>query len=378
VDARITRYWLVLAGIAAVVLLGAALIGVRLARFVTRPLRGLERAAAAVGEGDLDVRAPELEGPPEVRSLARVFNETVAKLDQLVRSQSEFVADASHELRTPLTALRLQLENGDVENSLREVERLGDLVEGLLALARADAGSSPAAVVDAAAIARERVEHWHALAEERDVTLTGPAGDEQALVRAGSERLVQVLDNLLANALDAAPRGSEVAVSVQAGRSWVELRVRDGGPGLTAEERARAFDRFWRARKGGGGSGLGLAIVRRLVEADGGEVELVDAPGGGLSAVVRLRAAGADSVRTGRDTRLCSGAEHDDTDPSTDGVRKPGPSPGLAGNPWAPAAATTRGAARHAAGRRPDGEAQAREARPRDRARPARAPAAPL
>jgi len=292
VDARITRYWLVLAGIAAVVLLGAALIGVRLARFVTRPLRGLERAAAAVGEGDLDVRAPELEGPPEVRSLARVFNETVAKLDQLVRSQSEFVADASHELRTPLTALRLQLENGDVENSLREVERLGDLVEGLLALARADAGSSPAAVVDAAAIARERVEHWHALAEERDVTLAGPAGDEQALVRAGSERLVQVLDNLLANALDAAPHGSAVAVSLRPAHGRVELRVRDEGPGLSADERARAFDRFWRARKGGGGSGLGLAIVRRLVEADGGEVELAAAPGGGgLDAIVRLRTA---------------------------------------------------------------------------------------
>jgi len=209
-----------------------------------------------------------------------------------VRSQSEFVADASHELRTPLTALRLQLENGDVENSLREVERLGDLVEGLLALARADAGSAPAAVVDAAAIARERVEHWHALAEERDVTLAGPAGDEQALVRAGSERLVQVLDNLLANALDATPHGSAVAVSVRPGHGRVELRVRDEGPGLSADERARAFDRFWRARKGGGGSGLGLAIVRRLVEADGGEVELAEAPGGGgLDAIVRLRRA---------------------------------------------------------------------------------------
>src|SRR5665213_86542 len=127
VEARIVRYWLVLAGIAAVVLLGAALVGVRLARFVIRPLRGLERAAAAVGEGDLDVRAPELDGPPEVRSLARVFNETVTKLEQLLRSQGEFVADASHELRTPLTALRLQLENGDVEKALHEVERLLDV-----------------------------------------------------------------------------------------------------------------------------------------------------------------------------------------------------------------------------------------------------------
>ena len=100
-----------------------------------------------------------------------------------------------------------------------------------------------------------------------------------------------MIDNLLANALYAAPSGSAVSVSVAAGRPWVELRVRDEGPGLTAEERARAFDRFWRLDHGGSGSGLGLAIVRRLVEADGGEVELVDAPGRGLDAVVRLRTA---------------------------------------------------------------------------------------
>ena len=74
-------------------------------------MRRLEGAAAAVGAGDLTVRAPEHEGPPEVRSLAAVFNETVAKLDQLLRSQEEFVADASHQLRTQLTALRLRLEN---------------------------------------------------------------------------------------------------------------------------------------------------------------------------------------------------------------------------------------------------------------------------
>ena len=290
VDARILRYWLVLAAIAAVVLVGAALVGVRLARFVTHPLRGLERAAAAVGAGDLDVRAPELDGPPEVRSLARVFNETVVKLGQLLRSQSEFVADASHELRTPLTALRLQLENGEVEQALHEAERLGDLVEGLLALARADAGAATAAVVDAVAVARERTDHWRALAEERGVTVAVAAADGPAPARMAPERLVQVLDNLLANALDAAPHGSAVTVSVQAGRQWVELRVRDEGRGLTAEERARAFDRFWRGHQGGGGSGLGLAIVRRLVEADGGEVELADAPGRGLDAVVRMRA----------------------------------------------------------------------------------------
>ncbi len=281
-------------------LLVAGLIGISLARFVTRPLRGLENAAAAVGEGDLDARAPEDSGPPEVRSLAVVFNETVAKLGQLLRSQDEFVADASHELRTPLTALRLRLESlergldddgrRDVDAALHEVERLSQMVEGLLALARADAAATPAERVDAAAVVRERVATWQALADERGLALVADA-DGAVSVRASPQRLTQVLDNLVANAIDHAPAGTTVTVTVRMAGTHAELHVRDEGPGMTPEQRARAFDRFWRAGSGAGGSGLGLAIVRRLVEADEGEVELADAAGGGLDAVVRLRGA---------------------------------------------------------------------------------------
>ena len=300
VDARILRYWLILAAIAAVILAASGAVGVGLARFVTRPLAGLERAAAAVGEGRLDVRAPEDEGPPEVRSLAAVFNETAVKLGQLLRSQREFVEDASHELRTPLTALRLRLESaergagpeelGDLDAAHAEVERLSQLVDGLLALARADAGAAPPERVDAAAVASGRLETWQAAAGERGVVLVAELNGETP-ARAGAARLAQVLDNLLSNALAVAPAGSTITVSCARGDRWVELRVRDEGPGMTPEQRARTFDRFWRAGSGPGGSGLGLAIVRKLVEADEGEVELADAPGGGLDAVVRLRRA---------------------------------------------------------------------------------------
>jgi signal transduction histidine kinase len=300
VDARILRYWLILLAVAAVVLLAAAIVGIRLARFVTRPLAGLERAAAAVGEGRLDARAPERDGPPEVRSLAAVFNETVVKLEQLLRSQRDFVEDASHELRTPLTALRLRLEGveraahpaqrRELDAALAEVERLTELVEGLLALARADAGAAPAGRVDAAALVRERLATWAPLAAERKVAIAADL-DGACAARCGPGRLAQVLDNLVANALAAAPAGSTVTVSARRAGTWAELCVRDEGPGLSPEQRDRAFDRFWRAGSGAGGSGLGLAIVRRLVEADEGEVELEDAPGGGLAAVVRLRPA---------------------------------------------------------------------------------------
>lgn len=295
VDDRIRRYWLVLAGIAALALLVAAIAATGLAAFVTRPLRRLEAAADAVGRGDLSARAPEDEGPPEVRSLARVFNDTVAQLEQLVRSREEFVADASHQLRTPLTALRLRLENlardvapsgqGELGGASAEVDRLASLVDGLLALARADQGGSARETVDLVMLARERVDAWAAFAAERGLRLA-VVDEGPATALASADRLRQVLDNLLENAFEVSPEGATVTVT--AGNA--QLRVRDEGPGMSADDRRRAFDRFWRGR-GGEGSGLGLAIVRRLVEVDGGTVELVDGGAQGLEAVVRLRSA---------------------------------------------------------------------------------------
>jgi signal transduction histidine kinase len=300
VDARVRRYWLFLAAIAAIVLALAAAVGVVLARSTTRPLRDVENAAAAAGAGDLTARAPADAGPPEVRALAATFNEMVARLDQLVDSQRAFVGDASHQLRTPLTALRLRLENleagtdgasrEEVEGALAEVERLSRLVDELLVLARADAGTEIAVPIDVRAAILDRLDAWRALSAERGIELE-PAVEGEPIARAAPDRIEQVLDNLLANAIEAAPEGSAVAVSARGEGAWVELHVRDEGPGMSAEERERAFDRFWSRRSDGGGSGLGLAIVRRLVVSDGGTVELRAAAGGGVEAVVRLRAA---------------------------------------------------------------------------------------
>lgn len=298
VDSRVRRYWLVLVAIAAIVIGVAVVVGFAIAHFIVKPMRELEVAAKAVGSGDLTARAPEDEGPPEIRSLAAVFNETVAKLEQLLASQQEFVADASHQLRTPLTALRLRLENlardvappgrAELDGAVAEVARLASLVEALLALARADTRREPAGRVDIDEVVRERVRAWSALAEERGLRLSAALADGLA-ARTAAERLRQVLDNLLENAVEASPEGGTITVETRAVPPWVELRVRDEGPGLTPLERERAFDRFWRSRDGEG-SGLGLAIVRRLVEQDGGNVALLEAPEHGLDAVVSLRA----------------------------------------------------------------------------------------
>ena len=131
----------------------------------------------------------------------------------------------------------------------------------------------------------ERLAAWAAYAEEHDVTLRERLAPIAALATPG--RLEQVLDNLLANALDVAPGGTEIVIGLSAGDGTAELRVSDEGPGLTEAQRMRAFDRFWRAGSHSG-TGLGLAIVRRLVEADGGSAELVARAEGGIDAVVRM------------------------------------------------------------------------------------------
>jgi signal transduction histidine kinase len=276
VDENIAAFRWKLAAIAAAVLAATGAAALLLSRWVTRPLRGLERAAGQVGAGDLSARARADAGPPEVRSLAVRFNETVGRLEELVRAQDAFVGDASHQLRTPLTALHLRLENGDVEGALRESERLSGIVDALLALARAE-GASPEQVELAPAVA-ERLDAWRPVADERDIRLRSEVHGT-ALV--GRDRLEQVLDNLLANALAASPPGSVVTVHGDPSA----LHVRDDGPGMTEDDRVRAFDRFWSKA---GGSGLGLPIVKRLIEVDGGTVELRPAPGGGLDVVLHL------------------------------------------------------------------------------------------
>lgn len=308
---RIVRTWAVLAGVGLVVLGFVTLLSFRLARAVTEPVRQLERAASRLGEGELDARAPVPDGPSELRLLAQEFNDTAAKLERLVDAQRAFVADASHQLRTPLAALRLRLEvlhgdvpdgaREDVDGALAEVHRLSRLVNGLLELARSEQRPSTPSPVDVAAVLADRRSTWAPLAEERGVLLTlSTPGPIVAAVTPGN--LEQVLDNLIANAVDFTPARGMVSLSAGSVGEWVEVHVVDEGPGMSAERRATAFDRFWQASSDGGqrvgGFGIGLAIVRQLVVADGGEVELLEAPRGGLDACVRLRPAGRAQRRS--------------------------------------------------------------------------------
>ena len=305
-DHRIQENWMRLGLLSVVVLLGVALLGTVLARQVTRPVRLLEDAARSLAGGRLDTRVPTTGGPPELRSLAETFNRTAGQLGRLLASQRQFVADASHQLRTPLTALRLRLENLErhlppeqhpkLQAAVDETDRLARLVESLLVLARADAGEATPVPVDVTAVVSGRLEAWRSVAEARGVLLDAAPGPDVAVLAVPGS-LEQILDNLISNAVTASPLGGTVRLEVTAQPpGTVEVSVTDEGPGMSPEQQARAFDRFWRAPDSptGSGSGLGLAIARRLAETNGGSVELGAAPGGrGLRARLHLLAGAA-------------------------------------------------------------------------------------
>ncbi|MBK3624719.1 HAMP domain-containing histidine kinase [Streptomyces sp. MBT49] len=295
-DARIAAIWGWSAAIGVAGLAASVLLSVRLARWVSRPLSTLDASAQRLGEGALDERADVGAGPPEVRRLAATFNTMAARTEALVHGHRAVIADVSHQLRTPLAALRLRLDvlaagsddatAADLAAAQEEISRLSRLVDGLLAVARAEQATPRPTPVRVAEVLGERVAAWAPVAEERGVRLAADSGGEGATVALGAGHLEQILDNLIANAVDAVPSGGSIRIDGRAAGVTARLRVRDDGPGMTTDAKAVAFRRFGNPEAGG--TGLGLAIVHRLVTVNGGTVWLEDTPGGGLTVVVEL------------------------------------------------------------------------------------------
>lgn len=302
---QIASLWvgLSLAGLVAVLL--ASTLSIALARWVARPLRRLDANADRLGTGELTVRASTVMGPPEMRHLAGTFNDMAGRLEALIWSHRTLVADISHQLRTPLAAVRLRLEllhddvdgtaAGELTGALDEISRLSRLVDGLLALARAEHTQPSPVAVDLAQLVNERVAAWSPLAQERHIQLLTSSGQGRVAATAG--HLEQVLDNLLANALDVTPSEGNITVSIRRHHNRVRLEVIDSGPGMTPAQRANAFRRFWTQTADNpsldstSGSGLGLAIVHRLITVDGGTITLTNIPGGGMAVQIDLHAA---------------------------------------------------------------------------------------
>lgn len=315
VDRRVHGAWLALAALAGGVLAAVVLLGLVVARSVTGPLTQLEDAARRLGSGDLGARAPANAGPTEVRALSRELNGMAGRLQELIAAQRGFVADASHQLRSPLTALRLRLENiaatlpsanADVDALLSELDRLSRVVDGLLVLARSEGQRPERAPINVEAVVADRFDAWSALAEEAEITLEAVLPQRPSVFAwLVPGHLEQIIDNLLANALEATPAGRCVQVSLRHDAGLVEVHVSDEGRGMGEQERRHAFDRFWRGStsRPGAGSGLGLSIVRQLARASAAHVELREAPSGGVDAVVRMRSGQPPDVRPSKSAR---------------------------------------------------------------------------
>ncbi len=324
----------------AVSALGIALIGGAVAFLAVqralRPLREIEETAAGIAAGDLARRVRPAPPTTEVGSLAASLNAMLAQIEQAFAAQEaseermrRFVSDASHELRTPLATVRGYGElyrmgaldtPEKVDDTMGRIEdsatRMGTLVNDLLALARLDEGRPVRhEPVDLLALARDSAQDLHALDPEREVTVTGPDGGPPAPVRVtgDEDRLRQVLANLIGNVARHTPAGSPVEIVVGDGteegrgaddEGFAVLQVRDHGPGVSAEQASRIFERFYRAdssrNRSSGGSGLGLAIVAAIVGAHQGKVSVEATDGGGLTVSVRLPRADYDGGSSAR------------------------------------------------------------------------------
>ncbi len=301
---RLRVLWAWLAAVAAVGLIAGTTIAIMLARWVGRPLSDLDAAAQRFGGGALDTRSQAESGPPEVRRLASTFNTMAARLEALVHGTHAAMADVSHQLRTPLAALRLRLDLlsqdadeatvSELAGAQDEIGRLSRLVDGLLAVARAESVVVEPMDIPVSEVIHDRAVAWRPVAEERGVELaTQCAGP--AVARLGEGHLEQILDNLMANALEAVPAGGRVEVSAGPSGQGIRVTVADNGPGMSPQQQEAAFRRF--ASTTPGGAGLGLAIVHRLVTANGGAAALADTPGGGLTVVLDLPGHAPDRAR---------------------------------------------------------------------------------
>ena len=279
--------------------------GVFLAGRALTPIDSLTRLARRISAEDLGQRL-ELRLPDdEVGRLARTFDEMIARLDDAFRRQRQFTADASHELRTPLTAIKGQAEvalskprdaaayREVLQTVNEEVDRLIRMVGSLLTLARADAGQIPIASepVNVGDLVTAAVEQVRPMAERRDLTL-GVAPGPAVNLQADEDLLLQLVLNLLDNAVKYTPPGGTVTVGWGMDGNRAELWVHDTGIGIAEEESERVFDRFYRVDKARsrteGGAGLGLSICRWIAEAHGGSISLQSEPGRGTVFTVKL------------------------------------------------------------------------------------------
>jgi two-component system, OmpR family, sensor kinase len=313
VDSTLHRLLWIELLVTGLVLAGLVVVGLWVVRLSLRPLDAIGSTAAAIAGGDLSRRIERADERTEVGRLGLALNAMLAQIETAFKAREaserklrRFVADASHELRTPLTAVRAYAElfargaatrPDDLERSMtgitRESERMSLLVDDLLLLARLDEGrplrQEPVALDD---VVREAVETARLVDRDRPLD----AELETLDVVGDRERLRQIVDNLLANVRSHTPSGTSVHVRLARVGTSARVTVADDGPGMSEEQAAHAFERFYRAdesrARASGGVGLGLSIVAAVAEAHGGTVTVESTLGKGSAFHIDIPLAG--------------------------------------------------------------------------------------
>jgi len=278
------------------------LVGLSFARLrgATTSLRGVMDAADRVAAGDYRTRVAEGGPYSPIRNLARSFNTMTERLEQHDRQRRDLMADVAHELRTPLTVIQGKLEglvdgvyprdDAHLQSLVEETHVLSRLIEDLRTLAQSEAGALKLQkeAVEPGDLVRDAVHAFAGEAEAKHVTLNVDVARDLAPIEVDAVRIREVMTNLLSNALRHTPAGGSVTVRVAAAASGgLSVSVIDTGPGMTADEIARAFDRFYKGT-GSRGSGLGLTIAKGLVTAHGGEIRATSEPGRGTTITFTL------------------------------------------------------------------------------------------
>lgn len=296
-----------LVGGAACALLLSIIGGSWLSSRIFRPLDAISQTASRISASNLKEQISATALDRELQPLANVLNAMFARLDAAFARQTQFTADASHELRTPLTVMQTNLELALAKerepaehqrferNALSAAERMRQLIEGLLLLARTDAGQmlELSARVDLRSLADESLAMFAHRAEELGVTLRLETATEDSALVLGKEILLRrVLENLLENSLRYTPPGGSITIVLEVRPSEVILRVQDTGCGISAEQLPLVFDRFYRAdsarARESGGFGLGLAICQGIIRQHHGEITAASSPGQGTIMTICL------------------------------------------------------------------------------------------
>jgi heavy metal sensor kinase len=282
---------------APVVLLIAAGGGYLLAGRALAPVAAITDLAGSIGPKDLERRLALDLPDDELGQLSRTFDAMLARIEDAFDRQRRFTGDAAHELRTPISFMRSQVDLAlhrprtaeEYQEALQEIdldlERLTGLVNSLLTLARSDAGKLPVerTQIDLAELIGMIVEQFTPIATDVGITLVNDA--TRTPVSIDSDLIVQLLVNLVENAIAHTPCGGTVTIGCRAESTGVRIRVEDSGPGIPPDDRERIFDRFYRVDTGRdrsrGGAGLGLSICRAIVEAHGGTIAVGDSGLGG-------------------------------------------------------------------------------------------------